>query len=148
MAASFDLDFFEDLDGDGIYNDQMDNLLGQTSYSEGLGIGASAWVSATVSGTVLFRDNLIYVWVDSAGTIPESDETNNLGYSGSRCEFYPPVGVFSPTLELEWTGSPTLPTSYQVMMAPIVTDLSADGIPDIAFTTFQSNQYYNNGHCP
>jgi hypothetical protein len=58
----------------------------------------------------------------------------------------PPVGTFNPVLEWEWTGDTIFPASRQVMMAPAVVDLTADGIPDVVFTTFSNGNYSVDGH--
>jgi hypothetical protein len=73
---------------------------------------------------------------------------------GKHCTYKPPTGVFSPKVEWEWTGSSTAPSHNQVMMAPMVanlTDDNADGkidrddVPDIVFNTFAGSDYWGNG---
>jgi hypothetical protein len=75
--------------------------------------------------------------------------------SGStKCEYHPPVGVFSPKLKWEWTTSTTAPAHNQVMMAPMVANLTDDNgdgaidrndIPDVVFNTFAGNDYWAGG---
>ncbi len=144
--ATFTVTFFEDRDGDGAYDSATDNTLGQATHTGGLTSRAEAEVQALVTGEVLFRDNLIYAFVDSGNVVEERNETNNLNHSGNRCEYRPPVGQFNPVLEWEWTGSTILPEFNQVMMIPAVIDLTADGIPDIVFATSTNRNYNTNGH--
>ncbi len=69
------------------------------------------------------------------------------------CEYHPPTGDFSPQLGWEWTGSTTLPEWNQVMMTPMVANLSDDNgdtlidendVPDIVFITFAGGAYNSN----
>jgi hypothetical protein len=68
----------------------------------------------------------------------------------TSCEYRPPTGVFTPTLEWEWQGDPHaehLPAYNQVMSMPIVVNLNddnGDGVvdekdtPDIVFNSGMS----------
>lgn len=67
-----------------------------------------------------------------------------------ECEYHPPTGEFNPQLGWEWTASTVLPDWNQVMMAPMVANLSDDNgdtlvdendIPDIVFITFRAGSY-------
>ncbi|EYF04061.1 Hemolysin-related protein RbmC [Chondromyces apiculatus DSM 436] len=51
------------------------------------------------------------------------------------CEYKPPVGPLTPTLEWSWTASPIFPTSNQVINMPVVVDLEKDGTPDVVIVT-------------
>ncbi len=93
---------------------------------------------AAVSGAVLFRDNLVHAFADSENAVAESSETNNVGASGSDCEFMPQPGAFHPIVEWAWTGSPTAPDSRNVLMTPAVIDLDRDGRPEIVFASTAS----------
>ncbi len=84
VRTSFAVAFFEDNNGNGIYEPAVDNLLGSTAVA-GLAAGASVSVSATLSGTVRFRENLIWAMADSDGTVTESNEGNNSAHSGETC---------------------------------------------------------------
>ena len=58
------------------------------------------------------------------------------------CEFKPPVGPLTPTIEWSWTGSPIQPTANQIINTPVVIDLEHDGTPDVVIVTsadFQQN---------
>jgi hypothetical protein len=68
------------------------------------------------------------------------------------CEYHPPVGVFNPEVEWQWTGSSTEPDFNQIMMAPVVANLTDDNgdqkvdqqdIPDVVFINFNSGGNYN-----
>ena len=72
----------------------------------------------------------------------------------SKCEYRPPPGVFSPKVEWEWTGSKVEPGHNQVMMTPMVANLTDDNkdgkidrndVPDIVFNTFSGGAYTTNG---
>ncbi len=64
-----------------------------------------------------------------------------------RCEVRPPADAnFAPELEWHWDGSSSiLPQYNQVMMTPVVVDVSGDGIPDVIFHTFAGGNYSNDG---
>ncbi len=71
-----------------------------------------------------------------------------------KCEYKPPVGVFAPKVKFEWQGSSEEPLYNQVMMAPMVaniTDDNKDGlidrndIPDIVFMTYKDSAYTKDG---
>ncbi len=128
----FTITFFEDTNGNAAFDAGVDNVLGNASQN-GLAAGAMATISGAVSGTVTFRDNLIYAFVDSGGAIAESNETNNTSNTGLACQFKPPPGSFNPVLEWAWTSSSIQPDDLNVMMTPAVIDLNADGIPDVVF---------------
>ncbi len=116
-----------------------------TSTLDGPASGATTTVTATVTGDLLFPGNRISVLVDPDDHLAETDETNNIAHTRSTCEDLPPTSIFSPTLEWEWTGSPTAPTSNRVVMTPAVLDLNGDAIPDILFTTYAGSSSAANG---
>lgn len=72
----------------------------------------------------------------------------------NACIFSPPVGDFDPVEAYSWSGSTVAPTYDQVMMMPVVANLTddnqdnaidADDVPDILFTTFAGNAYTGDG---
>jgi hypothetical protein len=66
--------------------------------------------------------------------------------ANGECQVRPPFNPnFEPELEWAWSGSLVMPTHDQVMMAPIVVELSGDGVPDIVFSTFAGGNYTTNG---
>ena len=136
-GADFEVLFFEDANGNGTYESAVDVMLGSASQTA-LAAGETAIVSATLSGTVAFLDNLIYAIADSNNDIAESDEDNNYSNSGLACEFAPTPGAFQPMIEWSWTSSAVEPNSLNVMMTPGIIDLTDDGIPDVVFGTTAS----------
>jgi hypothetical protein len=64
-----------------------------------------------------------------------------------QCEVHPPANAsFSPELEWHWDGSNSIWSHFnQVMMTPVVVDVSEDGIPDVIFNAFEGSQYQGNG---
>jgi HYR domain len=64
----------------------------------------------------------------------------------AACEVVPPfTPTFEPEEEWHWTGSTILPAHRQVMMTPVVVDVSEDGIPDVVFNSFAGSNYTTNG---
>ncbi|HOX45695.1 MAG TPA: hypothetical protein PK668_18995 [Myxococcota bacterium] len=68
------------------------------------------------------------------------------------CLYHPPVGVFQPEVEWVWSGSQVEPEFDQVMMAPVVANLTDDNgdgtvswsdVPDVVFTSFHRGGDYN-----
>jgi hypothetical protein len=56
----------------------------------------------------------------------------------TTCTYTPVVGSFNPVTEWEISVWSAYPDSDRVIMTPMVGDLTADGIPDIALVTFES----------
>jgi hypothetical protein len=75
--------------------------------------------------------------------------------TGEACEYRPPVGELELEEEWHWEGDPEVfPSHYQVMMAPMVAnltdddgdgDIDADDVPDVVFHSFTSNNYWSDG---
>ncbi len=64
----------------------------------------------------------------------------------AQCEVHPPSGAsFEPELEWHWQESSILPQYNQVMMMPVVVDVSGDGIPEVIFNTFAGGNYHTDG---
>jgi len=57
------------------------------------------------------------------------------------CEYKPPVGPLTPTLEWSWTTSAIFPTFHQVINMPVVVDLEKDGTPDVVIVTSDNFNY-------
>jgi choice-of-anchor A domain-containing protein len=82
----------------------------------------------------------------NSGGEESSKASHQAVYEGGRCEVQPPFNPnFEPELEWQWTGSSVKPTHNQVMMMPVVVDVSGDGIPDVVFNTFSGGSYTSNG---
>jgi len=132
-GAGFSVLFFEDENANGVYDNGTDLALGETSVGSSLNPGDQVIASVSVNATLKFAKNLIYAFADSHNEIPESDETNNYGNSGTSCAFQPPVGSFNPVVKWAWNQSQNQPDALNVMSTPAVVDLDGDGIPDIVF---------------
>ncbi|HEX5050755.1 MAG TPA: FG-GAP-like repeat-containing protein [Planctomycetota bacterium] len=136
-AGAFTVLLFEDTNHSGAFESGPDLVLGSTLVG-GLGAGLSTALSIPVAGTVLFRDNLIWAFVDSNNVVGEANEADNLSNTGLFCLTTPSASPLNPTLQWSWTSSPVLPTSLNVMMTPAVIDLDGDGIPEIVFASTAS----------
>lgn len=136
-TTGFTILIFEDANRNGAYDAGIDIILG-SSATGALAADTDTTVSATLSGTVAFKGNLIYAFADSLGEIAESDESNNYSNSGLACEFQPTPGAFNPELEWSWTSSTVEPARLNVMMTPGVIDLNDDGMPDVVFGSTSS----------
>ncbi|MCU7935406.1 MAG: VCBS repeat-containing protein, partial [Candidatus Thiodiazotropha sp. (ex Dulcina madagascariensis)] len=133
VVNGFSVLAFEDRNGNASFDNGVDAVLGNQTHSTGLAAGARVNLSIAVSGTVSFKDNIIYVLVDSEDAIAESDETNNLRHTGQSSQFIPPVGMFNPVVEWSWTSSTVQPDALNVMMTPSIIDLNNDQVPDVVF---------------
>ena len=79
------------------------------------------------------------------------DKTRGRCIPGAKkCEYRPPVGVFAPKVKWEWQSSTVQPAYNQVMMAPMVANLTDDNkdgkidrndVPDIVFHTYTGSYY-------
>jgi len=75
--------------------------------------------------------------------------------TGEMCEYRPPVGPLELEEQWHWDGDDAvLPSHDQVMMAPMVAnltdddgdgDIDTDDIPDVVFHTFTGSDYWGNG---
>jgi hypothetical protein len=93
-----------------------------------------------------FLTALTLVGCGSTGSEDNAGNARAAVENAGRCEVVPPfVPNFEPELEWEWTGSPVLPTHRQVMMTPVVVDVSGDGVPDVLFNAFAGSNYTTNG---
>jgi RHS repeat-associated protein len=144
-TSLFSVTVFEDRNANGAFDPGTDIALGVANES-GLGAGERRIVSVSVAGSVQFVGSPVYVFVDSALEVPESDEANNVARSGAGCRVAPPPASFATTVKWSWTASATLPTSTNVMSAPAVVDLDGDSVADIVFATFAGGVSSVDGH--
>lgn len=93
----FQVLLFDDRDGDGLFA-PPDVPLGSAPQA-GLAAGGNLVVSVPVTGTQVFRGDLIYAFIDSGAAISETDETNNYANSGQFCRSGPP-GSETPVPDL------------------------------------------------
>lgn len=131
-GSGFAVTFFDDRNGNGVFDAGLDLVLG-VGAAPSLPSGQTAVVTASLSGTVAFKGDLVYAWADSDEVVAEADETNNTSNSGQGCEYVPVPGPFAPVLEWSWTSTLVLPTYLNVMMTPSVVDLNDDGVPEVVF---------------
>ena len=104
FSGQYDVLLFADGDGDALYNNNVDQLLGSGTFSNTIGPAEIVTTSVTAAGVVQFRDNLVYAFVDSRQAVPELDEGNNVGHSGLSSR-YQPVRDWLPTVEWAWNAS-------------------------------------------
>ena len=69
VTTSFDLILFADQNESGTYEENEDVLLGSITQAGGLNAGSFTTMLITVSGTVDFRDDLIFAMVDSQNVV-------------------------------------------------------------------------------
>lgn len=85
VAVPFDVTFFEDTNGNQLFDPEADTLLGTSEVTEPLAAGATRVISADLSGVVLFSSSPIWGFVDSGGVVTETNENNNLANTGDLC---------------------------------------------------------------
>jgi len=153
FGAGYQVILFEDSNHNQTY-DADDKIISTYHFEGEHNGGDTVPVSFEISTQVLFRDNLIYAYVDSSEQVDEYVETNNIIHSQISCEYIPPVGSFDPVIEWAWSTSENYPGSNHVMSAPVVANLNddngdgvinTDDIPDIIFHTYSGNSYNNDG---
>ena len=137
-TGPIELRAFEDRDGDEAFDPAVDVLLGNAVLGGAVAAGAIVPVTIPVSGQVLFGGNRIFVAVDTADGVSETNENNNVRDSGDDSVFIAPPGPFAPQLEWSWTSTSVEPNALNVMMTPSVIDVSEDGIPDVVFASTAS----------
>ncbi|MGA1840051.1 MAG: PKD domain-containing protein [bacterium] len=138
VIDSYVITLFEDINTNNEFDAGTDNILGTLILPDGPLGSDMLTIIVDVSGSMLFKGNLIHAFVDSENEIAETDEENNITNSMADCELIPPVGSFDPVLEWAWTSSSVLPDWLNVMMTPAVIDLNDDNIPDIVFGSTSS----------
>jgi hypothetical protein len=141
----------DDIDGDGIKNDG-DNSgdPNDNPCQEGQTMGCDDNCAYVVNPNQKDRD------ADGTGDACDPDNTRLDGKpTNPMCAYVRNVGPFTPRLEwsLSIKATDPYPDRNQVMMTPVVVNLNDDNqdgviderdIPDVVFTTFQTNQNPNN----
>ncbi len=79
---------FYDANRNNVYDMGVDLLLGEAQTDQTLAVNATVPVSIALAGTLPFRDAPIKVWVDSAQSVVEGNEFNNV--SAAECQVTPP----------------------------------------------------------
>jgi PKD repeat protein len=159
VTVPVEVTFFDDSNQDGQWSAGVDTILATTTIPAALSGDETVEVSATVSGNVLFRDNLVYVLVDSDAAVDEgAREDNNVRHSGDHSRYVPPAGLFAPELEWAWRGSIIHPDAggggnwSWVLTVPIVAplvDTNGDGainendVPAVIFETISEHSCCN-----
>ncbi|MEW6054879.1 MAG: CARDB domain-containing protein [Nitrospirota bacterium] len=152
-GQSFALTAFEDRNGNKTLDPDADTILGNMLYTGNLLAGGTDTLQVPVYGTTLFRDNLIFIMVDSGNSISELDEMNNIAGTADACETKLAKSI-QPVQKWAWTGSSILPEYNQVMHTPVVAriiDTNEDGliderdIPAVIFQTFKGSNYGSDG---
>ncbi len=135
----FEVVFFEDRNFNGTYERSVDRIFDQRD-APTLLPGESISAYGSVDGAVLFRDNLIYVFVDSRAEVAELDESNNLASTGASCASVFDARILDPIVERQ------VLRGFEVVSTPIVvplTDDNGDGLidqrdtPDILVPRYQ-----------
>lgn len=135
VSFGFQVVLFEDLTFNQQFDPGQDRILG-SAVLPGLGAGDSAVVDVSVPSTqFLFRESLVYAFVDGTDIVAESREDNNYGHSGQRCDVEPVDSEFIPELEWAWTGSSVFSDWTHVSNTAFVADLNLDGQPEVAFVS-------------
>ena len=138
----FDVVFFEDVNANGFLDPADTVVTSESIWGEEGEAAIQIDVTVTEGYYSLFQDNLIYIFVDSADDVVETDETNNLLNSMSNCEYEPEIGNFDPVVEWSWTEGDEYPSYNKVNQVQLVAQLNDDNsdgeinykdVPDIVF---------------
>jgi len=141
-GSNFIIAVFEDKNGNERLDMNTDNILGEMTYTNTLVSSGKDVVEIPLTGSILFRDNLIYAMVDTGNLVKELNETNNIRNTGQECEYIPPVGSFNPVVKWAWTQSATVPEfneSVATVSVARLIDTNNDGIlnaSDVPVITF------------
>ncbi|MCC6540562.1 MAG: VCBS repeat-containing protein [Bryobacterales bacterium] len=139
VSTPFTVFLFEDRNQNSTYDATGgDVALGQATVPGPLAANAETPVLVPVSGTVLFRGNIITGIVDNGRSITEGNEANNTGRSSGQAVLAP-VGQLNPIVKWSKTSFTADPASRNILVAPAVIDLDRDGFPEVVFVTMASN---------
>lgn len=139
----FDVTFFDDVNGNQVFDARTDLVVGQTTIVAPLALGETRTITAALDQVASFSGALLWGFVDSGNHLAETDETNNLAVSHRECVAQP--GQFNPVVKWHKREFSIAPESNQVMMTPAIIDVNDDAIPDIIFSTFRGGEYRQNG---
>lgn len=134
VNSPFSVQVFEDRNGNGLYEAGSDLQVGTTIVNS-LGAGATVSPSISVSGTLLFAGNILYVRADSGSAIVESNEANNIRFTGQNYTFQPGQGGLNPVVLWERKTFTLLPTTRRATGPMAVGDLDGDGFPELAYVS-------------
>jgi hypothetical protein len=144
-SVNFSVMAFSDVNGNGVFDAGVDTVLGSTVVQGGLATGANQTISIPVNGSLPYRDAPITILVDSTNAVIESNKANNVRSTAYASELIPTIANFDPVLKWQWNGSTVLPSSFNVIMMPVVAplyDTNGDGkidqndTPSVAFISY------------
>jgi YD repeat-containing protein len=115
FSGSFSLLVFEDSNNNGVFDSGIDNVLGIKTFSGTIDSDAIVHDDIPVSGTVLFRDNLVYVYA------------GDVRHSGESSRYQPPVGDFHAMVKWQWGASIADGVGFTPVVAPLI-DTNNDGL--------------------
>lgn len=117
---------FADVNRDGAFTPGTDTVLGKTTVTLALATDASASVAIPVEGQLAFRDAPISIWVDSAQSVVERDENNNVRSTADGAQIQPDPAAFKPVVKWQWTAGESIATP---IVGPLL-DTNGDGKVD------------------
>ncbi|MFN7975297.1 MAG: FG-GAP-like repeat-containing protein, partial [Acidobacteriota bacterium] len=133
VLRPFDVRFFEDRNGNGVYDAGTDASLGLATVAAPLLFSESRVVAAPVSGSVLFSGNRVFAFVDSGNALTEVHEENNVAGSGSLCKVFGATQTFAPQQRFLAQAADLNTTLSGSDVASAVVDLNGDGVKDIVW---------------
>ncbi|NEQ97459.1 MAG: hypothetical protein F6K30_12165 [Cyanothece sp. SIO2G6] len=142
ITQPFDVSFFDDVNGNQLFDPGIDLVVGETTILAPLASGESRLITAALDEVASFAGALLWGFVDSDNHMVESDEINNLAVSQREC--VAPPAEFDPVVEWNKRDFSVAPASNQVMMTPAIIDINDDAIPDIIFSTFTGSHPQTN----
>jgi uncharacterized repeat protein (TIGR01451 family) len=123
VTQPFAVTLFEDVDGDGAFNPEIDNPLGSTLVQP---TSNPVIVQIAAQGAVRFAPGHILVYLDSGNSVVEKDETNNFVDIFEDCQTAFPPTTFTPLHK--WV----VPDLNLTSLAPVarMLDTNGDGVID------------------
>jgi len=137
VTSNAQVTVFVDASRDGALEPSVDVVLGSADVNAPIAVGDTRSVKIPVAGQLPFRDAPIHGWVDSAETVVELNEQNNVSSSSSACRIEStPTGDLSLKLKWQWVGSKV----YGPVIVGQLSDDNGDGqidgrdVPDLVFS--------------
>ena len=140
VRQGFAVTAFFDTNGNGTFDSGLDTALGEVAVPVPLPAGGTRQVVIPVAGTASMPDQPIHVMVDSAGTVDETDESNNTGNGNAACPAPLPDLVLSglritqgtsgtgSTITVRMSNAGTAPPSAAPLVAFYAGDPAAGGV--------------------
>ncbi len=113
----------------------VDMHLGVATSAAEIAPGDSETVVIEVGGSLPYRDAPLRIWVDSAQSVIELDEENNMGSTAKSCRVRPELITFEPVLkwQLADSGSESPPVVAQMSDDNGDGVIDAGDIPDVIY---------------